>query len=132
MEYAINERKNLLAGKKLGLDERDPAEFTSYEEFKGAFPRQLANLFPIAKRRGPGIGPRRFLVFTWRGQGYCDRQGRPLENTVIHHYFAQFIRLVRRPMGRLFYRTSALLQFFPDHQLGFQISCRQHNNSSSP
>ena len=45
MEYAINERKNLLTGKKLGLDERDPAEFTSYEEFKGAFPRQLANLY---------------------------------------------------------------------------------------
>ena len=30
---------------ELGLDERDRAESTSYEEFKGAFPRQLANLY---------------------------------------------------------------------------------------
>ncbi len=44
LEFALNEGKSILSGKKLGLDEKHPSAFGSYEEVKEAFFRQLANL----------------------------------------------------------------------------------------
>jgi len=44
LEYALNEGKSILSGEKLGLEEKAPQEFASFEEVKQAFLRQLANL----------------------------------------------------------------------------------------
>jgi pyruvate formate-lyase/glycerol dehydratase family glycyl radical enzyme len=68
MEFALNEGKSLLSGKKLGLDEKDPAGFSCFEEVKEAFFRQLANLVKhsviatlTAQRLHQEMVPRPFL-----------------------------------------------------------------------
>lgn len=44
VEYALNQGKSRLTGEKLGLDEKAAKSFSSYEEVKNSFFRQLANL----------------------------------------------------------------------------------------
>ena len=42
LEFALNEGKSRLSGKKVALDEKDPKTFSSYEEIKAAYFRQFS------------------------------------------------------------------------------------------
>ncbi|MEL7649627.1 MAG: formate C-acetyltransferase/glycerol dehydratase family glycyl radical enzyme [Sedimentibacter sp.] len=44
LEFALNKGCSRITGEKLGLDEKDPGEFKSYEEVEKAFYRQFDNL----------------------------------------------------------------------------------------
>ena len=44
LEYALNQGKSLMTGEKMGLDEKAPGDFASYEEVKDAFYKQFDNL----------------------------------------------------------------------------------------
>lgn len=44
LEYALNNGVSLMTGEKMGLDEKDAAEFSSYEEVEQAFFKQFDNL----------------------------------------------------------------------------------------
>ncbi|WP_250695200.1 pyruvate formate lyase family protein, partial [Escherichia coli] len=44
LEYAMNEGKSRLTGEKMGLDTKNITEFTSFEELKDEFLKQLAYL----------------------------------------------------------------------------------------
>jgi formate C-acetyltransferase len=44
IEYALNSGKSSISGKFMGLDEKPASQFTSYEEVKAAFYKQLAYL----------------------------------------------------------------------------------------
>ncbi|HWR31623.1 MAG TPA: glycyl radical protein [Negativicutes bacterium] len=44
IEYALNQGKSRVTGKKMGLDEKNAASFTSYEEVKAAYFKQIAYL----------------------------------------------------------------------------------------
>ena len=48
LEYALNQGKSRMTGEKMGLDEKHPADFTSYEEVEEAFFRQFDRLIEIA------------------------------------------------------------------------------------
>ena len=44
LEYALNEGRSRLTGEQMGLPEKPMAEFTSFEEIKAAFYKQVSNL----------------------------------------------------------------------------------------
>lgn len=82
MEYALNEGKSFLSGKKLGLDQNAPSAFKSFEEVKEAFLNQLANLVKhsivatlTAQRLHQEMVPRPFLSAC---NEYCMKNGKDL------------------------------------------------------
>lgn len=48
LEYALNKGHSRMTGNKMGLDEKDPATYSSYEEVEEAFFRQFDNLIDIS------------------------------------------------------------------------------------
>ena len=48
VEYALNKGRSRMTGMEMGLEEKEPVEFTTYEEVKEAFFRQLAHLIKHA------------------------------------------------------------------------------------
>lgn len=68
LEYALNMGKSRLTGEKMGLDEKDPREFKSYQEVEGAFYKQLNRLINysvnntvLAQKLHKELVPRPFL-----------------------------------------------------------------------
>lgn len=68
LEFALNGGKSRITGEKIGLDEKDPASFTSYEEVEEAFYKQFNNLIKhsitatlVAQKLHKEMVPRPFL-----------------------------------------------------------------------
>lgn len=68
LEYALNQGKSRITGKKIGLDEKDPIGFESYEEVEKAFYRQFDYLIAqsvtaslLAQKLHKEMVPRPFL-----------------------------------------------------------------------
>lgn len=68
LEYALNKGVSRITGEKIGLDEKDPSTFKSYEEVEEAFYKQFDNLIGhsitatlVAQRIHKEIVPRPFL-----------------------------------------------------------------------
>lgn len=68
LEYALNRGKSRITGEKIGLDEKEPVNFTSYEEVEEAFYKQFDNLIQhsitatlVAQKLHKDMVPRPFL-----------------------------------------------------------------------
>ncbi|MGE5626500.1 MAG: glycyl radical protein [Solirubrobacterales bacterium] len=68
LEYALNQGVSRISGEKMGLDEKNPALFESYEEVEAAFYRQFDNLIQhsitatlLAQKLHKEMVPRPFL-----------------------------------------------------------------------
>lgn len=68
LEYALNKGKSRITGQKIGLDEKDPKAFKSYEEVEQAFYNQFDNLIEqgiiatlLAQKLHKEMVPRPFL-----------------------------------------------------------------------
>jgi len=68
LEYALNQGKSRISGEKIGLDEKDPTGFESYEEVEKAFYRQFDYLIAqsvtvslLAQKLHKEMVPRPFL-----------------------------------------------------------------------
>lgn len=68
LEYALNKGVSRITGEKIGMDEKDPSTFKSYEEVEEAFYKQFDNLIAhsitatlVAQRIHKEIVPRPFL-----------------------------------------------------------------------
>ncbi|SHK13589.1 glycyl radical protein [Desulforamulus aeronauticus] len=68
LEFALNQGKSRITGEKIGLDEKDPISFESYEEVEEAFYRQFSNLIKhsiiatlVAQKLHQEMVPRPFL-----------------------------------------------------------------------
>lgn len=68
LEYALNNGHSRITGKKIGLDEKDPKTFASYEEVESAFYKQFDNLIKhsiistlLAQKLHKELVPRPFL-----------------------------------------------------------------------
>ncbi|MDW8802380.1 formate C-acetyltransferase/glycerol dehydratase family glycyl radical enzyme [Clostridium sp. A1-XYC3] len=68
LEFALNGGKSRITGEKVGLNEKDPASFTSYEEVEEAFYKQFNNLIKhsitatlVAQKLHKEMVPRPFL-----------------------------------------------------------------------
>lgn len=68
LEYALNKGVSRITGEKIGMDEKDPSTFKSYEEVEEAFYKQFDNLIGhsitatlVAQRIHKEIVPRPFL-----------------------------------------------------------------------
>ncbi|AWI04724.1 glycyl radical protein [Clostridium drakei] len=68
LEYALNKGVSRITGEKIGMDEKDPSTFESYEEVEEAFYKQFDNLIAhsitatlVAQRIHKEIVPRPFL-----------------------------------------------------------------------
>lgn len=84
IEYSLNEGRSFLTNKKLGLEEKNPAEFDNFEEVKGAFFKQLSNLVKhsivvtlTAQRLHMEMVPRPFLSSC---NEYCLKNGKDLSH----------------------------------------------------
>lgn len=82
LEYALNQGESRLTGEKMGLSEKDPAGFSSYEEVEAAFFRQFDRLIAIgvevsllAQELHTQMVPRPFLSSL---NGDCLREGKDL------------------------------------------------------
>lgn len=68
LEFALNQGKSRLSGEKIGLDEKNPISFKSYEDVENAFYKQFANLIKhsviaslLAQKLHKEMVPRPFL-----------------------------------------------------------------------
>lgn len=68
LEFALNKGKSRITDEKIGLDEKDPVNFTSYEEVEEAFYKQFDNLIEhsiiatlVAQKLHKEMVPRPFL-----------------------------------------------------------------------
>lgn len=68
LEFALNRGKSKITGETIGLDEKDPVNFTSYEEVEEAFYKQFDNLIKhsiiatlVAQKLHKEMVPRPFL-----------------------------------------------------------------------
>lgn len=68
LEFALNQGKSRITGQQIGLEEKDPKTFQSYEEVEEAFYKQFANLIEhsviatlLAQRLHKEMVPRPFL-----------------------------------------------------------------------
>ncbi|WP_411680899.1 glycyl radical protein [Clostridium thailandense] len=68
LEFALNKGKSRITGEKIGLDEKNPDSFTSYEEVEEAFYKQFDNLIEhsiiatlVAQKLHKEMVPRPFL-----------------------------------------------------------------------
>ncbi|WML33606.1 formate C-acetyltransferase/glycerol dehydratase family glycyl radical enzyme [Clostridium sp. OS1-26] len=68
LEFALNKGKSRITGEEIGLDEKDPVNFTSYEEVEEAFYKQFDNLIEhsiiatlVAQKLHKEMVPRPFL-----------------------------------------------------------------------
>jgi len=84
LEFALNNGKNRISGKSMGLDEIPISEFKSYEEVKEAFYKQLAYLIKhsvigsiTAQKIHAEMVPRPYLSMLVEG---CMEKGKDLSN----------------------------------------------------
>lgn len=89
MEYALNEGKSRITGKKMGLDAKPVTEYTSYQEIQGAVFNQIGDLIyksvvatVVAQKCHTQLVPRPFLSSCVDG---CMESGVDLSNGGAHY-----------------------------------------------